>query len=129
MPGITATNYTNSTGRWAGDFSDRKSHIPGGIPLDKAAMLAQFPDGNVPSGTLVGRTAAERTANAPFGLFTAGDTETYLTFDDANVNVDVNVAAYRPGNVVYPMHLPTLSTQATQATEIERRYIVNKGRE
>lgn len=129
MPGITATNYSNSTARWAGDFGDRKSHIPGGIPLDRTALLAVYTDGNVPSGTLVGRTGTERDANAKFGPFTAGDTETYLTFDDADVNKDVNVAAYRPGNVVYPMHLPAASKVAAALTEIERRYIVNKGRE
>lgn len=129
MPGITATNYTNSTARWAGDFSDRKSHIPGGIPLDRTAMLAVFANGKVPSGTLVGRTAAERDANAKFGPFATGDTETYLTFDDADVDQDVNVAAYRPGCIVYPMHLPAGSKAAGPLAEIERRYLCNKGRE
>jgi len=127
---MTFQNYEKTTGQWRGDFSDRKSHIPGGITLDPAAFPAgTYPGGIVPSGTLVGRTTAERDAGTPFGPFTAGDAETYLTFDDANLTLDRNVAAYRPGNVVYPMHLPTASRVAAAATEIERRYIVNKGRE
>ena len=129
MPGIQSTNYTQSTGRWAGDFGNRMAHIPGGIPLDKAAFLALFPDGIVPDGTLVGRTAAERDANGLFGPFTAGDTETYLTVDSINVNHNVNVAAYRPGCIVYPMHLPAGSKAAGPLAEIEKRYICNKGRE
>ena len=129
MPGMQFINYQKTAGQWRGDFSSRLAHIPGGVPLDKAAILAVFVDGIVPSGTLIGRTATERDAGTPFGPFAAGDTETYLTFDDANVNLDVNVAAYRPGNVVYPMHLPALSKQTAQAAEIEKRYIVNKGRE
>lgn len=129
MPGMDFTNYTKTTGQWRGDFSDRRSHIPGGIPLDKTAMLAAFSDGLIPSGTLVGRTDAERAAGTPFGMFTAGDTEAYLTLDDANVNNDVNVAAYRPGNIVYTMHLPTASQSGAAATFIASKYIVNKGRE
>ncbi|GHG37479.1 hypothetical protein GCM10017784_34810 [Deinococcus indicus] len=129
MPGMTSSNYTKTTGQWRGDFSDRRSHIPGGIPLDKTSLLTTFTDGLIPSGTLVGRTDAERNAGSPFGLFTAGDTEAYLTLDDANVNADVNVAAYRPGNIVYTMHLPTASQSGAAATFIASKYIVNKGRE
>lgn len=130
MPGIKAKNYQQTTGAWAGDFSDRKSHIPGGITLDAAAFpVGTFPDGIVPSGTLVGRTAAERDADTPFGPFAAGDAEVYLTFDVAVLADDPAVAAYRPGCIVYPMHLPATSKVAAAAAEIERLYIVNKGRE
>ncbi len=131
MPGVKYNNYEKSGGRWAGDFATRDSHIPGGITLDAAQFpVGTYPNGTIPSGTLVGRTAAERDADTAFGPWATGDVEVYLTFNTVpDIKENPNVAAYRTGRVVYPMHLPAASRVAAVAAEIEKRYIVNKGRE
>lgn len=61
----------------------------------------------VPSGTVIGRTIAERDAGTAFGPAAAADDEVYLVcFDvlDAVTNPDVEL--YRPGSVVKETFVP-----------------------
>jgi len=79
----------------------------------------------VPSGTLVGRTWAERDAGAGFGPFASGDNEVYLTNNDvSDATVDPEVSFYRPGGLVAEKYLPT----GQNLTEIRARYQCIAGR-
>lgn len=61
----------------------------------------------VPSGTLIGRTIAERNASTPFGPWASGDDEVFLTaFDVIDVDSINDVELYRPGSVVKENFLP-----------------------
>lgn len=85
----------------------------------------------VPSGTLVGRTIAERDANTGFGVAADADDEIFLTaFDVVNVLNSPDVDLYRPGGVVYENYLPTFSTLSTALkAKIRSLYVASIGRD
>jgi len=59
------------------------------------------------SGTLVGRTVAERAAGTGFGPYAGGDDEVYLVLHDIiDVDMDPSVTLYRNGSLVYETKLP-----------------------
>jgi hypothetical protein len=61
----------------------------------------------VPGGTLIGRTYAERDNGTPWGPWSSTDDEAYLTYetvDDATKNGDVTL--YRPTSLVKENYLP-----------------------
>ena len=71
MPTVTGTL---AAPRWAGDYLNRDSLIPGGARLDPAGFTADAEGRkHVPSGTPVGRTLVERDAGTGFGP--AADTD------------------------------------------------------
>ena len=56
---------------------------------------------HIPSGTLVGRTYAERDADTPFGPAADADDEVYLlAFDLTDAAYDADGDLYRPGSIV-----------------------------
>lgn len=78
------------------------------IPAD---AIATYPGTSrikpVPSGTLLGRTLAERDANVPFGPWATGDDEVYLlAFDVVDANTRNNAEFYRNQRVVREDLLP-----------------------
>ncbi len=76
---------------------------------------------NIPSGTLVGRTYAERAANDPFGPAAASDDEIYLlAFEIPNTDWCDDGEAYRPGSVVKENYLPQWSTMGATLQGIVR---------
>lgn len=104
----TETSYTLTSPAWAGDFLDRDHLIPGGAKLDATAFTADA-DGRIPlpSGTLVGRTIAERDAGTGYGPAADTDDDIYLlAFDitDASFNPDCDF--YRHGGLVKINFLP-----------------------
>jgi hypothetical protein len=85
----------------------------------------------VPSGTAVGRTLAERNAGTQFGPAASGDDEVYLTyFDIQDASVNPDFVAYRPyaGRVVKENFLPGFSgLAAAVVTALRARYILIRG--
>lgn len=85
----------------------------------------------VPSGTLVGRTFAERDANTGYGPAISTDDEIYLTawgVSDADNNPDVEL--YRHFNVVKENYLPDwtpLAADATMLAKLRALYTCIKG--
>lgn len=86
---------------------------------------------NIPSGTAVGRTLAERDAGTQFGPAASGDVEVYLTYfdiQDASINPDFE--AYRPfaGRTVKENFLPGWATlDAAVITLLRARYNMVRG--
>lgn len=83
----------------------------------------------VPSGTLIGRTIAERDANSPWGPADAADAEYFLTAHDVqDVDIQPDVALYRHNNVVKENYLPVFTTLAAGVIALIRAaYICQKG--
>lgn len=99
---------TKSTPVWLGDYGNREHILPGGVKLSATIVAADaYGKRFVPSGTVVGRTIAERDASAPFELAAVGDNEVFIVVFDvddvANIN-DAEVA--RPGTLVKENFLP-----------------------
>lgn len=85
---------------------------------------------SIPSGTLIGRTIAEREAGTNFGPWATSDDEVFLTaFDitDADINPDVDL--YRPGSVVKENLLPGWSSYTSNMkTALRAAYRCTSGR-
>lgn len=87
MASITSTYTGMSRPKWLGEQYRPDILLPGGVLLDAAAFPAPTPPNTVKrvlSGTLIGRTYAERDSGAKFGPFTTGDEEVYLVFADTS---------------------------------------------
>ena len=101
---------------WQGSGSavtDHGSLVPGGGFID----AAQFPadaDGKkfIMSGTLIGRTYAERDAGTGYGpADIAADNEIYLlAYDVTDATKDIDCELYYPGLTVYENFLPNWDT-------------------
>ncbi len=83
----------------------------------------------VPSGTVVGRTIAERDAGTAFGPAGAADDEVYIVcFDvyDAIMNPDIEL--YRPNSIVKENFLPVWTALAAGVqTKVRAAYICTRG--
>lgn len=131
MARMTTPTNTKTAPRWAAEVMDERTMLPGGARLDAAAFTA---DGQgrkpVPAGTFIGRTLAERDANAGFGPWLTGDEDVYLVaFDvlDAVINADVEL--YRNQAMVYENWLPGwagLSAPTKAAIRAKYQCIVGK---
>lgn len=84
---------------------------------------------NIPSGTLIGRTRAERDAGTPFGVPIDTDEEIYLTaFDIVDADAVDDVELYRYNSVVYENFLPDFAgASATIKAFIRSRYVCSVG--
>jgi hypothetical protein len=81
------------------------------------ARFSKFGTKFIPSGTLVGRTFAERDANAAFGLGVSSDDELYLTvFDVVDALTEDDCELYRHGGVVAENHLPQTTKDGLAAS-------------
>lgn len=117
MAGITYNGVSEGNSvAWVGDeLKQREAVLVSGGMLDPATFTADS-DGRkfVESGTLVGRTYAERDAGAGFGPVAvdgtsgeATDNEVYLLLHDVyDAERDASATFYRPGRLVYERHLP-----------------------
>lgn len=83
----------------------------------------------VPSGTIVGRTIAERDAGTAFGPAGAADDEVYITcFDRYDVNINTNVELYRPNSIVKETFLPGWAGIASGVkTKVRAAYVCTVG--
>ena len=120
--------------QWAGDTLGRPYLLPGGAKLDAAAFSAGA-DGKkrVPSGTIVGRTIAERDASAGFGPAAATDEEIYIVaFDvlDAATLNDVELCRPNAGLVVKENFLPGWAGLAAGVkTLVRAAFVCTRGAE
>lgn len=85
----------------------------------------------VVSGTLIGRTIAERDANTGYGPAADADDEIFLVaFDVVDVSNNPDVDLYRQGGVVYENYLPVFSAlSATLKAKIRSLYVSSIGRD
>jgi hypothetical protein len=83
----------------------------------------------VPSGTLVGRTWAERAANTGFGPAADADDEVYLiAFDVEDVQHNPDCELYRHGSIVKENYLPVFTgLSATLQGKIRSQYQTTLG--
>jgi hypothetical protein len=83
----------------------------------------------VRSGTLVGRTFAERAAGTAFGPYAANDDEVYLVvYDVLDVSVNNDVDLYRPGSVVKENFLPDFADwSAVDLAALRATYTTTRG--
>lgn len=93
---------------WAGDFGSRDHLIPGPFKVNAADFTADSAGRkNIPSGTILGRTIAERDAGTGFGPAEDTDAEIFVNYfevTDAAANDDVEM--YRPGSQIKENFLP-----------------------
>lgn len=105
---MVTTGPTTTTPVWCNDFRSRDHLIPGGGKLDAAAFAANGAGLKfVPSGTLIGRTHAERLAGSGYGPAAAGDEDVKLVAFDVDDAAHINdVELLRPGAAVKENRLP-----------------------
>jgi hypothetical protein len=77
----------------------------------------------VPSGTLVGRTIAERDAGGRFEPWAAGDEEVFLTLWDVDLAMGEEIALLRPNTIIKENYIPGFAAMsAAMKTVIRSRY-------
>ncbi len=83
----------------------------------------------VPSGTVVGRTLAERNAGTAFGPAGAADDEVYIIcYDLYNAVINADIELYRPNSIVKENFLPEIATLAAGViTKLRAAYIMTRG--
>lgn len=112
----------------------------GAVSLTVAALATALVDNDtatyagvkkkfIPSGTLVGRTIAERDAGAAFGPAADADDEVFLIVHDvtdADKNADIDL--YRDKSIVKENYLPGISAMsATLKGKLRAKYICVQG--
>lgn len=126
------TGPTLASPPWAGDFGSRDHLVPGPFKVN-SADVGFVADGsgrkNIPSGTILGRTLAERDAGTGFGPAVNTDEEIYINYfevTDALVLDDVEM--YRPGSQVKENFLPGWAgVAALLKTAVRSRYLCMVG--
>ena len=123
------TNLLTSAA-WCGDFIDEDALMPGGGRVDPATVTA---DANgyktIPSGSLVGRTIAQRTAGAVFHMAVDTDEEIFIVaFDVTDALKKADVELYRPSAVVKENFLPNFGTLSVALlAKVRSTYITTRG--
>jgi hypothetical protein len=117
---------------WAGDFGSRDHLVPGPFKVNAADFTADSEGRkNIPSGTILGRTLAERDAGTGFGPAADTDDEIFVNYfevTDAAENDDVEL--YRHGSQIKENFLPGWgSVAAGVKTALRARYICTLGAE
>jgi hypothetical protein len=125
MPSITKKNLQSTAPIWAQDALNEHSTLVAGGHLEKAQFTLPNPDGQnvVYSGTLVGRTYAEKDAGLGFGPANiATDEQIFLViydvdFDNQFLGADGHCSLYRHLCQVAEKSLPGWATMpaATKA--------------
>ena len=111
-----------------GDTTLTVAPIPTALVVGDTGTYVRYGGKFVPSGVLVGRTAAQQLAGTPFHPAITGggtpDTEVYLVaFDVLDVTVDASATAYRPTSRVAINYLPNYSSfAATDTAAIQSLY-------
>lgn len=115
----------------AGAVSLAVDPLPNAIESGDVAVYSPYGRRALKSGTLVGRTYAERDANTAFEPAASTDDEFYLVlFDKEDLFTDANIELYRPGGQVAENYLPdwaTISTNAPLLAKLRAVYQCIKG--
>ena len=103
--------------------------IPVALEDGDTATYAGTESYAVRSGTLVGRTFAERAAGTAFGPHAENDDEVYLVvYDVDDVTVSNDVDLYRPGSVVKENLLPDFANwSAVDLAALRATYTTTRG--
>ena len=124
---FAGTKYARtSAAAAAGATSISVYALPAALASGDAATWLGSETINVPSGTLLSRTIAERDAGTGYGPFrdTDPESETFLSFFDSGDFREWDVEMYRPGAQVYENYLPDWATlSATAKAMIRTRYL------
>lgn len=103
-----------------GDTTLTVAAIPTALAGTEVARFSRYGSEFIPSGTLVGRTFAERDAGTAFGPAATTDDEIFLTmFDVADAKVSDDVELYRPKSLVKENYLPTYTALSTAVDEVQ----------
>ena len=125
MQQLTATNKTAP--RWAGDFGDRRTMLPGGARLNAAAFPAGA-DGKkyVAAGTVVGKSPADTN----FSPATVNHEQVFILLYDVRDAADKADAELYTAGVVYVNFLPAQGQAAVTAlgARLRQQYILTEGR-
>lgn len=130
---MVAATPTLQPANWVGDCLDREYLVPAGSKVDNSTFGAVDSLGRIPipSGTVVGRTIAQRDASSPVHLALDTDADFYITaFDvtDALVLDDVELTRPFSGLVVKENFLPNWSgLSATVKAAVRARYVCVNG--
>lgn len=130
---MVAATPTLISPNWAGDCLGREYLQPAGSKVDNTAFGSADSSGAIPipSGTVVGRTIAERDANGALGPAADTDAEFFIiAFDvtDSLVLDDVELARPFSGLVVKENFLPGWSgLSATVKAAVRARYVCMNG--
>lgn len=130
------TGPTLGSPEWMGDFGSRDHLVPGGVKVN-AADAGFVADANgrkpIPSGTILGRTIAERDAGTGYGPAAATDPASeifILAFDISDALKNDDAELYRPGSIVKENFLPGFGGLVAGVVTILRdRYILTHGAE
>jgi hypothetical protein len=103
--------------------------IPVALEDNDTATYAGVATYAVRSGTLIGRTFAERTSGTAFGPHAENDDEVYLVvYDVLDVSVNNDVDLYRPGSVVKENFLPDFADwSAVDLAALRATYTTTRG--
>jgi hypothetical protein len=103
--------------------------IPVALEDGDSATYAGMETYAVRSGTLVGRTFAERAAGTAFGPHAENDDEVYLVvYDVLDVTVNNDVELYRPGSIVKENFLPNFADwSAADLAALRATYTTTRG--
>ena len=131
MAKVNFNENTNSPPVWMGDFGSRESILPMPAKLETTEFAAGA-DGKkrVPSGTLVGRTLAERDAGTGFGVAdVANDDEMFLTARDVgDLEIDNDIEFYRHQRLVKENFLPDWDAlDVAEKTKVRELYACIEG--
>ncbi len=131
---MSVTGPTLASPPWAGDFGSRDHLLPGPFKVNSAdaGFVADAAGRKViPSGTILGRTLAERDASTGFGPYAALDDEVYINYFEVTDALALDdVEMYRPGSQVKENFLPGWAGLAAGTkTKIRAVYICTLGAE
>jgi hypothetical protein len=135
IPSGTVLNFgTNKFARLtaaaaAGATSLTVAALPTALVDNDTATYAGIQTKNIPSGTFIGRTFAERETGDAFGPADAADEEFFLTaFDVTDADNNADVELYRPGSIVKENFLPGWATMSSALkTDLRATYTTTKG--
>jgi len=109
-----------------GDVYLSVAAIPTAVVAGDTTVFSKFGTEFIASGTLVGRTFAERDAGTSFGPAATTDDEIYLTyFDVPNAKVSDDVELYRHYSLVKENYLPSYTTLSTGVNEVQTLNFTN----
>lgn len=113
----------------AGATSLAVTAIPTALVDNDTATYGGVLSKNIPSGTFIGRTFAERETGDAFGPADAADEEFYLVaFDVTDADNNADVELYRHGSIVKENFLPGWATMsAGLKADLRANYTTTKG--
>lgn len=132
MARMTFTGIQLAAPRWAGEYRDADSLLPGGVAIDTTGFTADaYGHITIPSGTLVGQTAAQHASGAPYHKAVDTDDVVYLVaFDVINAERSPLATLYKHTELIKEKYVPAVldgSISATLLTKLRAAYETQPG--